>query len=89
MIVKVGKLKGPFRGFRNLETRFTFVDGSVWRQNEPRYLYFYANMPRARVVYENGRYILEVDGTDETIEVTEEPAPYASIRRTRRVIRAV
>ncbi len=74
MVVKVGKLKGPFRGFRNLETRFTFLDGSVWRQRQPKYLYFYANRPRARVLYENGRYVLEVDGTDETIEVIEETA---------------
>ncbi len=74
MVVKVGKLKGPFRGFRNLETRFVFLDGSVWRQRQPKYLYFYANRPRARVLYENGRYVLEVDGTDETIEVIEETA---------------
>ncbi len=87
MVVKVGKLKGPFRGFRNVDTRFTFVDGSVWRQCEPKYLYFYANMPRARVVYDNGRYILEVDGTDETVEVIEELAPFQPLRRTRRVVR--
>jgi hypothetical protein len=30
------------------------------------------------VLYENGRYILEVDGTDETIEVIEETASYQS-----------
>ncbi|QJD79889.1 hypothetical protein [Spirosoma rhododendri] len=80
-------MKGPFRGFRNLDTRFTFVDGSVWRQQEPKYLYFYANMPRARVVYDNGRYVLEVDGTDETVEVTEELVPPQPMRRTRRTIR--
>lgn len=71
-VVQVGKLKGPFRGFNNRQTCFTFHDGAIWRQNELKYHYFYAGNPRARVVYEKGLYILEVDGTDETIEVIKE-----------------
>lgn len=89
MVVKVGKLKGPFRGFRNLETRFTFLDGSVWRQHQAKYFYFYANMPRARVLYDNGRYILEVDGTDETIEVIQELPPIQSQNQTDQAVQPV
>ena len=72
MVVQVGKLNGPFRGFRTQLTRFTFSNGVSWLQNEPKYLYHYANKPRARVVYESGVYILEVDGTTETVQVIQE-----------------
>jgi hypothetical protein len=72
LIEQVGKLKGPFRGFNNRQTRFVFSNGVVWRQNELKYFYFYAGNPRARVIYKNGIYLLEVDGTDETVEVTKE-----------------
>lgn len=69
LVIQAGKLNGPFRGFQNQQTRFTFSNGTTWRQNENKYLYFFANNPRARVVYANGIYSLEVDGTEETVEV--------------------
>lgn len=72
MVVQVGKLNGPFRGFRTQLTRFTFLNGVSWLQNEPKYLYYYAHSPRARVIYESGVYILEVDGTNETVQVIRE-----------------
>ncbi|MVM32491.1 hypothetical protein GO755_20790 [Spirosoma sp. HMF4905] len=73
MVVQVGKLKGPFRGFNNRQTRFTFSNGTTWRQDQPKYFYFYAANPRARVIYqENGTYSLEIDGTDETVQVIPE-----------------
>ena len=72
LVIEVGKLDGAFRGFNNRQTRFTFSNGRTWLQNEVKYYYFYANSPRARVVYENGVYRLEVDGTEETVQVIEE-----------------
>ena len=72
MFIQAGKLIGPFRGFNNLKTRFMFSNGVTWRQNEPKYFYMYAANPRARVLYRAGKYILEVDGTDETVEVIQE-----------------
>ncbi|GAB3715919.1 hypothetical protein GCM10027592_56780 [Spirosoma flavus] len=69
VVEQVGKLKGPFHGFRNQQTLFTFSNGAVWQQNELKYFYFYAANPRARVIYKNGIYLLEIDGTDETVEV--------------------
>ena len=72
-VEQAGTLKGPFRGFRNKQTRFLFSNGVAWRQNEEKYVYFYAANPRARVVYRNGIYVLEVDGTDDVVEVVKEP----------------
>jgi len=72
IVEQVGKIKGPFRGFKNQQTRFTFANGIVWRQNESKYFYFYAGNPRARVIYKNGVYLLEIDGTEETVEVIKE-----------------
>ncbi|GAB4012830.1 hypothetical protein GCM10028808_30250 [Spirosoma migulaei] len=69
LVVQVGKLNGPFRGFRTQHTRFTFLNGVSWLQNEPKYFYHYSNKPRARVVYDGGIYILEVDGITETVQV--------------------
>lgn len=72
-VEQAGKLKGHFRGFRNKQTRFVFLNGVTWRQNEDKYVYCYAANPRARVVYSNGIYLLEVDGTAEVVEVVKEP----------------
>ena len=72
MFIQAGKLNGPFRGYNNKQTRFTFANGVTWRQDELKYVYFYANGPRARVTYQAGVYILEVEGTDETVLVVEE-----------------
>ena len=72
LVQQAGRLRGPFRGFNNKKNRFTFADGAVWRQNEAKYVYFYAANPRARVIYENGVYLLEVDGTEEVVEVVSE-----------------
>ena len=72
MFVQAGKLNGPFRGFNNKQTRFTFANGVTWRQNELKYVYFYANSPRAKVTYQTGTYTLEVEGMNETVSVVEE-----------------
>ena len=72
MVEQVGILRGPFRGFSNKQTRFTFANGAVWRQNKIKYVYFYAANPRACVIYKDGVYLLEVDGTDEVVEVVRE-----------------
>lgn len=71
-VEQAGTLKGPVRGFNNQKTRFTFLNGIVWRQNEAKYVYFYAAKPRARVIYSGGLYLLEVDGTNEVVEVVRE-----------------
>ena len=68
-VVEEGQLKGSFRGFHNRETVFEFQGGGKWRQNEYKYDYHYAYMPRAKVVDDHGGCRLEVDGMNDSIEV--------------------
>lgn len=67
--VEEGQLKGAFKGFHNRETVFQFYAGGTWKQNEYKYHYHYAYMPFAKVVDEGGRYMLYVEGMDESVEV--------------------
>ncbi len=69
MIVEDGQLRGSFRGFKNRDTVFQFTGGSKWKQAEYKYNYHYAYMPRAKVVQNGGRCILEVEGMTDTVEV--------------------
>ena len=71
MIVIEGQLKGSFKGFRNTETIFEFYGGGLrkWKQAEYKYLYHYAYMPKAKVVQEEGRYVLHVEGMQDSVEV--------------------
>jgi hypothetical protein len=69
MVREKGQLKGAFRGFKNRDTEFQFYGGSKWRQAEYKYLYQYAYMPQAKVVDEDGRYMLYVEGVNEPVEV--------------------
>jgi hypothetical protein len=68
-IIEKGQLKGAFRGFKNRDTIFQFYGGGKWRQKEYKYNYRYSYMPRAQVVLEGGRYILEVEGMNDWVEV--------------------
>jgi hypothetical protein len=68
-VVEKGQLKGAIRGFRNRETVFQFLSGRKWRQNEYKYLYHYSYMPQARVIETNGRYLLQIEGINDAVEV--------------------
>lgn len=69
MIIEDGQLKGSFKGFKNRETIFEFYGGRKWQQAEYKYNYHYAYMPRAKVVEKGGRYVLEVEGMSDSVEV--------------------
>jgi hypothetical protein len=69
MIIEQGQLKGSFKGFKNRETIFEFYGGKKWRQAEYKYNYYYSYMPSAKVVSKGSRYILEVDGMNDSVEV--------------------
>lgn len=62
MIISDGQLRGAFKGFKSTETTFEFYGGRKWRQAVYQYEYFYAYMPRAKVVQEGGAYVLGVEG---------------------------
>lgn len=68
-IVVDGQLKGAFKGFKDRETVFEFFGGGKWRQNEYKYQYYYAYMPRAKVIDRGGAYYLQVDGIADAVQV--------------------
>jgi len=69
MIIEQGQLKGSFKGFKDRDTLFEFYGGCRWQQAEYKYNYHYAYMPRAKVVDKGGRYVLEVEGMSNSVEV--------------------
>jgi hypothetical protein len=69
MIIEEGQLKGAFKGFKNRDTIFEFYGGRKWKQDEYKYHYHYAYMPDAKVVEDGGRYMLHVEGMDDSVEV--------------------
>ena len=69
MLIEEGQLKGSFKGFKNRDVIFEFYGGHKWRQAEYKYYYHYAYMPRAKVIQDKGRYILEVEGMTDSVEV--------------------
>lgn len=69
MILAEGQLKGSIKGFKDRDTVFEFYGGRKWRQAEYKYLYYYAYMPRAKVVQEGGRAMLYIEGISEPVEV--------------------
>ena len=72
-IIERGQLDGAFEGFEDTDRVFTFFSsGTKWRQNEYRYHYHYAYMPQAQVVERNGRYYLEVNGLNVSVNVVRE-----------------
>ena len=69
MIVEEGQLKGSFRGFKNRDTIFAFNGGQKWKQAEYKYHYFYAYRPGAKVIQDGGRFIIKVEGLNDSVEV--------------------
>ncbi len=69
-IMEDGTLKGTFKGFKNRETIFVFINGSKWQQNEDKYHYYYAHKPNAKVIKKPGYYVLEVDGMNDSVKVS-------------------
>ncbi|MEK7996717.1 MAG: hypothetical protein AAB403_23175 [Planctomycetota bacterium] len=68
-VIEAGQLRGSFKGFHNRDTVFEFQGGGKWRQNEYKYDYYYAYMPEAKVVGDQGGYRLQVDGMSDSVEV--------------------
>ncbi len=68
-IVYKGTIKGKFQGFKNTSTKFEFCDGQVWRQNETKFVNRFKFGPEVIIVFRDNKYIMEVHGVDETVEV--------------------
>jgi len=61
-------IAGAFRGWTGRGT-YRLVDGSVWEQVHYSSHYQYLYRPRARVISDAERLILEVEGMSERVEV--------------------
>ena len=49
-IIYEGRLAGIFKGFRNYDTIFRFLEGTSWRQDEYLFEYHFLDSPRAKIV---------------------------------------
>jgi hypothetical protein len=65
------QIDGEFIGF-NDNAIFKLINGQVWQQTRYKYKYHYAYCPHVRIYPSNsGSFLMEVDGVDETVEVTQ------------------
>jgi hypothetical protein len=65
-------IDGEFQGWDG-GSYFRLENGEVWKQTNHKYHYYYAFRPRARVLEDAGRFILEVEGMPESVEVNRAP----------------
>lgn len=68
LVVTDGRIDGNFEGWSG-NTRFRFTNGQVWEQAVYKYRYHYAFMPRAKILSDGGRFLLEIDGINERLPV--------------------
>jgi hypothetical protein len=68
-VIHKGTIKGKFLGFKNSYTKFEFIDGQIWKQNENKFMHHYAYGPEAQIIFKDEKYYLEVKGISETVEV--------------------
>jgi len=67
-LVQEGRIVSDFKGFFQ-NAKFEFQNGSMWEQDEYKYIYHYAYQPNAVIIDGiNGRE-LSVDGMSETVRV--------------------
>jgi hypothetical protein len=62
------RIDGEFQGWDG-ETIFRLQNGQIWQQARYAYRYHYAYIPRVTIIQSNGRYIMQVEGIDDTLEV--------------------
>lgn len=69
-IVLKGQIDGELEGFDE-EFLFKLTNGTYWVQDEYKYWYYYAYMPRIQLVSANNRLYLQVVGQTESVAVRE------------------
>ena len=68
-IIEESQIQNDFNGFENEKTIFEMQSGSKWQQDEYKYNYHYAHMPKAKIIEESGNYYLQVDGINDKVLV--------------------
>lgn len=67
-IVTKSRIRGEFQGWTGNGV-YELENGQRWEQVQYRYRYRYKYRPKATVVRRGGRYFLQVDGMNESIQV--------------------
>lgn len=62
------QIEGEFEGWDG-ETIFKLTNGQIWQQANYAYTYHYAYRPNVIIAKSGGRYIMQVEGVSETINV--------------------
>ncbi|WAC08900.1 MAG: hypothetical protein OS130_06885 [Thermodesulfobacteriota bacterium] len=65
---KKSRIVGEFHGW-DLDNVYELVDGSKWQQVRYKYKYKYKYRPRAKILKDGSKYMLEVEGMNEMIQV--------------------
>lgn len=68
-VISKGTIKGKFKGFKNSYTVFELMDGQKWRQNESKFVNYFAVNPEVEIIQKDGKYYMEVKGLEQTVEV--------------------
>jgi len=63
------RIEGEFTGWEG-ETIFRLANGQIWQQSRYAYKYRYAYSPDVLILRINGRFIMQVEGMDDTVQVT-------------------
>lgn len=67
-LIEEGPITSEFKGFHS-GARFTFANGRVWEQAEPKHSYHYAHRPQALVVHGINGIELHIEGMDDYVTV--------------------
>jgi hypothetical protein len=62
------RIDGEFEGWTG-ETVYALLNGQYWQQAVYSYRYHFAYSPAVRILEENRRYLMYVDGIDDSVEV--------------------
>jgi len=68
-IIEESQIQNDFNGFEDEKTIFEMQSGSKWQQAEYKYNYYYAHMPKAKIIEEFGSCYLQVDGINDKVLV--------------------
>lgn len=67
-VVKASQIDGDFEGFDD-EVLFKLVDGTYWIQDQFKYWYHYAFMPKVNILKKGTRLFLRVQGYNQIVPV--------------------
>jgi len=67
-VAKASQIDGDFEGFDD-EVLFKLVDGTYWIQDQFKYWYHYAFMPKVNILKKGTRFFLHIQGYNQIVPV--------------------